>query len=91
MEERYKKAGNIIRVSSLSHVLHIGKKPGRDEDYESGGYFDDQKNYYPDPRYPDFFMLEPWEWTSIPEIVALAKQQGVEVPEDPPFDISKTF
>ena len=86
MNKKYK-----VRTSSLSKLLQIGKKPDLDENCDINGYFDDQKNYHPDPRYPDYYSLEPWEWTVIPEIVALAKKQGIEIPEDPPFDISKTF
>jgi len=86
MKKKYK-----VRTTNLSRLLQIGKNDDCDEDYDFGGYFDDQKNYHPKSYYPDSFSLSPWEWVVIPEIVALAKSQGIEVPEHPPFDISKTF
>ena len=78
-----------IRVTSLSKLLQIGKE-SEPEALPCEGFFDDQLNYVSDyGPFPD--RLFPWEWVLFPEIVARAKQLGIEVPEDPPVDLSKTF
>ena len=79
------------KVTSLTYLLQIGNKPCVDENYVCEGFFDDQKNYHPNNSFIDSSFMTPWEWVVVPEIVAYAKQLGVEVPEDPPFDISRTF
>ena len=79
-----------VKTTSLSKLLQIGKADSEEDD-SYDGYFDEQKNYCEDYEYHWYYRLTPWEWVVIPEIVARAKELGVEVPVDPPFDISKTF
>jgi len=79
-----------VHVSSLTQLLQIGKRPDPEEEYYDG-FFDEQKNYHPNYHFPESCVLTPWEWVVIPGIVNLAKKLGVEVPEDPPVDLSKTF
>lgn len=79
------------KISSLSYVLQIGQQTeGGDDGYYWKQYFDKQGNYISD-WCGNFFMLWPWEWVMHPEIVKLAEQLGVEVPENPEIDLSKTF
>ncbi len=78
-----------VRTTSLTKLLMICQD--QDETPASDGFFDENKNYHPDREFPEYYVLTPWEWVVIPEIVAFAKESGVEVPEDPPFDISRTF
>lgn len=79
------------KISNLSYVLQIGQTPKEEEEEDySSCRFDDQKNFViEDGPYPD--VLWPWEWVMHPEIVELAKQLGVEIPEEPELDMSKTF
>ncbi len=78
-----------VRTTSLTKLLMIGQDP--DEKFVNEGFFDECKNYHPDREFPEYHVLTPWEWVVIPEIVVFAKESGVEVPEDPPFNISRTF
>lgn len=80
---------NKVRANSLTKLLQIGQEPTPIQSSFSG-CFDDQLNFYPD-NFEYNCRLFPWEWILFPEIVDFAKQLGVEVPEDPPFDISRTF
>ncbi len=80
-----------VKTSSLTKLLQIGNKTEPEEDDSYDGYFDEKNNYCEDFEYHWYYRLTPWEWVVIPEIVERAKQLGVEVPEDPPFDISHTF
>ena len=84
---------NKVKISNLNYVLQIGhnSKPDPYEPDFYGGFFDNQKNYHPAYECPWYDDLTPWEWVVIPEIVEQARKSGIEVPEDPPFDISKTF
>ena len=86
MNKKYK-----VKTTSLSKLLQIGKtEPEEDNSYDI--YFDEQKNYCEKcEEYQWCYRLTPWEWIVIPEIVALANIMDVEVPEDPPLDISSTF
>ena len=79
-----------VNISSLTQLLQIGLEPDPYEEEACDGFFDDQKNFYADYG-PYAYNMFPWEWVLFPEIVALATKLGVEVPVDPPFDISKTF
>lgn len=80
---------NTVRITSLTKFLQLGQEPNSDQSVYSG-CFDDQLNFYPDSS--DFnCCLFPWEWVLFSEIVEFARKLGVEVPEDPPFDISRTF
>ena len=78
-----------IRTTSLTELLMIGHGP--ESKPISNGFFDDHKNFHPDRDFPEYHVLTPWEWVVIPEIVAFAKEFGVEVPVDPAFDVSRTF
>ena len=82
-----------IRKSNLAYVLQIGKEQSRIKACDLPGHFDEEKNYVDDTgsSWPYKILLRPWEWVVIPEFVELAKQQGVEIPEDPPIDLSKTY
>ena len=80
------------KLSNLSRALLLGKKPLSRYRYEfsSKGRFDEQKNYvcgYWGHR----SVKAPWEWVMDPDIVKYAKQLGVEIPEDPDIDMSRTF
>ena len=80
------------KISNLSYVLQIGQTQEAEDvaGAFSEGHFDEQKNFViDDGPYP--YVFWPCEWTVIPEIVELAKQRGVEIPENPEFDISRTF
>ncbi len=79
------------KINSLSYVLQIGQQAEEEDDgYYWKQYFDEQGNYISD-CWGDIFMLWPWEWVMHPEIVELAKQLGIEVPDNPEIDLSKTF
>ncbi len=80
------------KISNLSYVLQIGQTQEMEAGPEafSEGHFDEQKNFViGDGPHPSVFW--PCEWTVIPEIVELAKQRGVEIPENPELDMSRTF
>jgi len=83
------KHNNKVRTTSLTKLLQIGKEPDTSQSVCTGS-FDDQMNFYPD-SYEYNCELFPWEWVLFPEIIECAKQLGIEVPEDPQFDISRTF
>ncbi len=78
------------KISNLSHVLQIGKKTEEEDEYWSNGYFDEQMNYYYGYM-DDPYVLWPWELVLFPEIVEYAKKLGIEIPENPEIDLSKTF
>lgn len=82
-----------IRTNSLSYALQIGKEQNRFSGCVLPGKFDEEGNYVDNTgtSWPYKIVLRPWEWVVIPEFVELAKMQGVEIPEDPPIDMSKTF
>ncbi len=82
------------KTSNLSYVLQIGQTQEMEDAAAaaafSEGRFDEQMNFViGDGPHPSVFW--PCEWTVIPEIVELAKQRGVEIPENPEFDLSRTF
>ena len=80
----------MIRNSNLSYVLQIGKED-EDPPFDThDGTFDADGNFITYDG-PDGTPLYPWEWTMVPEIVALAGSMGVDVPENPEVDLSKTF
>ena len=54
------------------------------------GYFDEYNNYVVSIG-PLKEIIFPHEWTMIPEIVWFAQKNGIEVPKDPPADISRMF
>ncbi len=80
------------KISNLSYVLQIGQAQEMEAGPEafSEGHFGEQLNFViDDGPYP--YVFWPCEWTVIPEIVELAKQRGVEIPENPELDLSRTF
>ena len=81
------------KTNILSYVLHIGTNQGKPAGCNLAGRFDEEGNYVDDTgsSWPYKILLRPWEWVVIPEFVELANQQGVEIPVDPPIDMSKTF
>lgn len=81
------------RISNLAYALQIGKENERIRGCDLPGRFDKEGNYVDDTgsSWPYKIVLRPWEWVVMPEFVELARMQGVEVPDDPPFDMSKTF
>lgn len=76
------------KISNLIYVLQIGREEvGEVPGVFSVGYFDEQKNFVICKPY----VFWPWEWVDVPEIVELAKQRGIEIPENPEVDLSKMF
>lgn len=82
---------NKSKISSLNQVLQIGQEPELDPIYYLDGHFDQYGNYIFHEEWPYPDMLFPWEWVMIPEIVRYAEYKGVEVPENPEVDLSRTF
>ena len=79
---------NTTRLAEL--LAMCGDREEPDYDY-TAGYFDDQLNYHFGEYCPWNSVLYPWEWSYWPEIVQYAESLGIQIPSDPPIDLSRTF
>ena len=80
-----------VRTNRISELLQIGEKDNSDGDYDyTQGFFDAELAYnWNDGFFNDKLYI--WEWIYWPEIVDYAKSLGIQIPEDPQIDLSKTF
>lgn len=81
----------MAKTSNLTHAMQIGHDTEPDDLFlYLNGYFD-QDLYYIFECGPGNDFLAPWEWVLMPEIVRYAEMKGIEVPVDPPVDLSRMF
>ena len=75
----------------LLELLEMCREQVPDDDYDcSIGWFDDDLTFHLDPDYPGERLFV-WEWVHHSQIVRCAESKGIQIPKDPPIDLSKTF